>query len=82
MRKNNDERRQVSLEISRNLRKLMFEREVTRKGLSELSGISRAAIDNYLVGRVEPGAWSVVKLDEALGCTADRLLGLEDRCRH
>ena len=78
MSKNAAARKKTAVVFSRQLRKAMFEKDWTRKGLAEVSGVSRSAIDNYLIGRVEPGAWTIAQLATALGCTAGFLLGLED----
>ena len=78
MSKNAAARKKTAVVFSRQLRKAMFEKDWTRKGLAEASGVSRSAIDNYLIGRVEPGAWTIAQLATALGCTAGFLLGLED----
>jgi len=78
MSRNSEARREAAVTFSRNLRKRMFEEDRTRRWLARESGVSISAIDNYMVGRVEPGAWSIVQIANALNCTTDMLLGLED----
>ena len=58
-----------------NLKKLRENRELTQYKLSKISGIPQRSIFRIEKGLQNPGADIVIKLCDALGCTADELLG-------
>ena len=58
-----------------NLKKLRENRELTQYKLSKISGIPQPSIFRIEKGLQNPGADIVIKLCDALGCTADELLG-------
>ena len=46
----------------------------SKKELGEISGIAQNTISQYTLGLVEPTIYSLSKLCQALGCTADELI--------
>lgn len=61
-------------EFSDNLCLLMDEECVTQIELSEISGLSKASISDYVNGRKVPNIKSVLKLAYALNCGVDDLI--------
>jgi transcriptional regulator with XRE-family HTH domain len=51
---------------------------MNQRTLSDLSGVSQAAISRYEHGESDLGGVSVAQLCRVLGCSADYLLGLTD----
>lgn len=50
-------------------------RKMSQQELSKKTGLSQAVISAYERGAKAPGARSINRLCDALGCTADELLG-------
>ena len=73
-----DERREQAELFGAMMEERRLALEMTRKELSRRSGVSKSSLDNYAVGRCEPCAFAIVRIADALGCSADFLLG---RCR-
>lgn len=61
-------------EFSKKLRKAMKSRHINQRELSELTGISRPAINRYLNCEREPGITTVRKIAIALDCNFSDLL--------
>lgn len=61
-------------EFSKKLRKAMKSRHINQRELSELTGISRQAINRYLNCEREPGITTVRKIANALDCKLSDLL--------
>ncbi len=64
-------RRQV---IGRNVRLYRLRRDITQAQLARQLGLSRALINRYEGGRVEPADDTLVAIAQALGVSADDLL--------
>lgn len=62
---------------SQNLARVMRERDVSQAKLSNLTGIGKSSISQYLSGKNEPKAKTATKIAEALGVSADLLNGPE-----
>lgn len=62
--------------FAKRLRLRMADRNVSGLKLEELTGISHANISCYVNAKTEPRAYYVALLCEALGVSADWLLGL------
>lgn len=60
-------------EFGMRLRRLMMLRNITQEELSELTGIQRPAISNYMTGRTSPSFYNADKIAKALGCSMDEL---------
>lgn len=56
----------------------MAERKINSAELSDISGITKAAISRYLNGLRQPTAENIVRLADSLNVSADYLLGLCD----
>lgn len=57
-----------------NLKKIRQEQGLTQQQLAELSGVSRISIVRYESGDVVPGGTNLIKLSNALKCSAENLL--------
>lgn len=64
--------------ISQRIKELRKERGLTQKQLAELVGCSQPMIVLWESEKCEPTATAIVKLSEALECSADYLLGKTD----
>ena len=62
-------------DISRNLKRLLYERDMSVKQFSRASGINHASVYDYLNGRHEPNCPMLRRIRATLGCTWDELLG-------
>ena len=62
-------------DISRNLRRLLYERDMSVKQFSRASGINNQSVYDYLRGRHEPNCPMLRRIRETLGCTWEELLG-------
>lgn len=58
------------------LRESIREMGITQKELSEVTGLTQAAISRYVNGNRQPGAQNIGILADALGVSADYLLGV------
>lgn len=56
------------------LREIRKARGLTQAELAEITNINRVTIARYELGLIKPGADNLVKLTNALQCTADELL--------
>lgn len=61
-------------EFSQRLREKMQLRGLKQDTLSELSGMSRVMISNYITGKSTPSLYNAGKLAKALNCTVEDLL--------
>lgn len=70
---NNISESECKKEFGMRLRRLMMLRNITQEELSELTGIQRPAISNYMTGRTSPSFYNADKIVKALGCSMDEL---------
>lgn len=63
--------------VSERLQKIIAERNIKQADLARMTGISRGAISNYVLGRYEPKADIIGKLANALNCSATWLWGYD-----
>ena len=61
--------------IAKKIEELMIENKMTQKDLAKLSGLTEAAISNYLSKKREPNKSSLTKIAQALNTTIDELQG-------
>lgn len=64
--------------FSARLRDIQEEMEITRAQMSEMTGVSKASIDNYMVGRADPTAHILMKLCAGLSVQPGFFLGMPD----
>lgn len=57
------------------LKEIMQSKGLTAYRVGKLSGLPAGLISAYVNGEKHPGAKNIIKLCDALGCTADELLG-------
>ena len=57
------------------LKEIMRRKSLTAYRVGKLSGLPAGLISAYVNGEKHPGAKNIIKLCDALGCTADELLG-------
>lgn len=69
----------VKTRISRRMKSRLYELDMTQKRLAEETGITRETINSYITGRCMMTAENVVRIAEGLQCSADYLLGLNDK---
>ena len=62
-------------EFARRLRTLRERKQISRRTLSELVGLSKNMIALYEQGEVDPPASTVIQLAEYFGVSADYILG-------
>lgn len=60
-------------EFSRRLGRLVAQSMMTEDELSELTGISRVSLSQYLNGRSAPNPYNLLRLARALGCSVGYL---------
>lgn len=60
-------------EFARRLRKIMLNRRMTQRDLSEAIGISEVQLSLYLNGKQTPTVYRVSRIAKALDCTLDEL---------
>ena len=60
------------------IRELRKERGLNQDQLAELASLNRVTIAKYESGRVEPGAYALSRIADALEVSADVLLGRSD----
>lgn len=65
-----------SKEFGQNLASLLEKRGVSQSELAKRTGLTTAAISRYITGKREPRGFVVAQIAEAIGVTADELLGL------
>ena len=63
--------------VSERLQKIMTEKNIKQADLARMTGISRGAISNYVLGRYEPKEAIIGKLANALNCSATWLWGYD-----
>ena len=63
--------------VSERLQKIIAEKNIKQADLARMTGISRGAISNYVLGRYEPKADIIGKLANALNCSATWLWGYD-----
>ena len=61
--------------FSDRLAEYMCTKRVTQQGLSEYTGLSKGAINNYINGNATPSGYALTKLARALDCTVMDLIG-------
>ncbi len=71
--------RDVKTAISRGMKVRMFELDMTEKELAKRSGVPNRSISNYVTRKSTMKADALAAIAEALGVSADWLLGLEDK---
>lgn len=62
---------------STRLQQIMTQRQVKQADLARMTGISRGAISNYVLGRYEPKSDIISKLAKALNCSEMWLWGYD-----
>ena len=67
----------MALQIKR-VMQMMKQKELTQRELSEMSGVTEAAMSRYMRGERQPRAEVVANMATALGVTSDYLLGREE----
>lgn len=65
--------------IAQRLQRLRREKGVTQAELAELLGVSQPIVSDYERGELRLHGELIVKLAEILNCSADELLGLQQR---
>ena len=63
--------------VSERLQKIMTEKNIKQADLARMTGISRGAISNYVLGRYEPKSDIIGKLANALNCSSMWLWGYD-----
>lgn len=64
------------MSFEKNLKKAMDERKMTQAELSDLTGIGKSSISQYLSGKNEPNQKRIEKISEALECSVAFLNGI------
>ena len=64
--------------FSERLRDSLRENNMSQNRLAKEIGMSQSIVNNYCTGRHEPNLETLVKICEALGESADFLLGLKN----
>ena len=59
------------------IKELLEEKSITQKKLSELTGLTESSISHYIKGDRVPRGMNLAKIADALGTTADDLLGCD-----
>lgn len=72
-----NERREYARIVGAMIEERRLALNMPRDELARRSGVSKSSIDNYAVGRCEPGAWALARLADTLHVSADVLLGRE-----
>lgn len=67
--------------FSVNLMEMLEEAKMTQRELADASGLSEAAVSNYIRGRQMPGVRAIVNIADALGCSTDELIDLGDKIK-
>ena len=62
-------------DFARNLKRLLYERDMSVKQFSRASGINHASVYDYLNGTHAPSYAMLRRIRATLGCTWDELLG-------
>ena len=65
------------MEMNERIRMLLEEQHLSQKDLAQKAGITEASMSKYLSGERTPRIDVVVNLANALGVTADELIGNE-----
>jgi len=65
--------------IAQRLRRLRREKGITQVEMAELLGVSQPIVSDYERGELRLHGELIVKLREILDCSADELLGLQER---
>ena len=63
------------IDTGERIRQLRMAAGLSQEQLAELSSLNRVTIAKYESGRVEPGAQALSRIADALGVSADALLG-------
>ena len=64
------------MEAGKRIQELLDARGMSRKELSEATGLSEAAISRYITGARQPKMISISAIANALGVSVDELLGV------
>lgn len=62
-------------QLGSRIKELLEEKGISRKELSEMTGLTEAAISRYINGQREPRSITLAIIARALGTSADDLLG-------
>lgn len=68
--------KQWRYEFGENLEALLREYPMTQKELADATGLTKAAISNYVLGKRIPTVEAVLAIAYALDCTTDDLIDL------
>ena len=71
---NNIDERQLRIEFSKRLFKMLNRRGITQLELSQITGISPMAISKYINRKATPSLHNANKIARALGCSTDDLI--------
>lgn len=72
-------KKDVKTELSRRMKVRMFELGMTERTLAKKTGVSDRSISNYVTRKNTMKADALVAIAEGLECSADWLLGLENK---
>lgn len=65
----------MSMKVGKTIETLMYENHLNQKELAKKSGLTEAAISNYISGKRNPNASSVLKIAKALNTSPEKILG-------
>lgn len=69
------------MEFSRRLERLMKFKQINQEELAELTGLTRASINNYLKCKRTPSAYVIMLISRALNCSPTELVYLRKEQR-
>lgn len=69
---------QWNKEFSSNLSSMLFEANMSQKELAEASGLSEAAVSQYLTGQRTPDLRAINNIAYALDCDIDDIANFDD----
>ena len=65
----------MSMKVGKTIETLMYENHLNQKELAKVAGLTEAAISNYISGKRNPNATSVLKIAKALNTSPEKILG-------
>ncbi len=65
-----------SMNFAQKLRKLLYQRGMSQKDLSKITGISEHTISKYHCMASQPTVGNIIKIANALGCSLDEIIML------
>lgn len=67
----------IDLTFARRLEQILMARKIYPSQLARMTGLSRSSIYGYIDGTIQPKAYVIIRIAQALNVSADWLLGLE-----